>query len=168
MQNWLVFRVGIQIDLTSVLGSKLPCFFVGDKKWLGFSVRTEIDVFLCGGQNWPCFCVWVENHLFFVWAWNWLGFGDGRNGLDPSVGNRTWIDFSAGMKLIWLCGGWKLTCYLYAGRKSLIFNIMKIDFCVGGPNWLDSSVGWNGFRCCVGCRKWLHFGLVHRHWFGFA
>ena len=30
MKNWLVFRMGIEIDSTSVLGTKLTCFCVGD------------------------------------------------------------------------------------------------------------------------------------------
>ena len=43
-----------------------------------------------------------------------------------------------------------------------------LDFSVGDRTSLDSSVGWNGFGCCAGCRKWLHFNLVDRRWFGFC
>ena len=45
------------------------------------------------------------------------------------VGDRTWLDSSAGMKCIWLLRGWyKFTCYSCAGRKSLVFSIsMKND-----------------------------------------
>ena len=42
---------------------------------------------------------------------------------------------------------------------------IDLDFSVGDRTWLDSSVGWNRFGCCVGCRKWLHFSSVNRHWF---
>ena len=95
MQNWLVIRVGIEIDLNSVLGSKLTWFCVGDIYWLGFSMGTEIDLFFCGAQNRPCFCVRVENYLFYSKHGNLLGFCDvGRNWLDLSVGGRTWINFS--------------------------------------------------------------------------
>ena len=69
-----VFRVGIDISLNSVLGSKLTWFCVGDISWLGFSVSTENDMFLWGGQHWPCFCVRVENYLFIVWAWKLTWF----------------------------------------------------------------------------------------------
>ena len=37
---------------------------------------------------------------------------------------------------------------------------------MGDRSLLDSSVGWNGFGRCLGCRKWLHFGMVDRHWLG--
>ena len=75
MQNWLVFRVGIQIDLTSVLGPKWTYFFVGDRKWLGFSVRTEIVMFfvrgskltfLCAGRKVLVFSVSMEIDLVLV------------------------------------------------------------------------------------------------------
>ena len=46
MPNWTVTRVGIEIILDSVLGSKLTWFCVGDRSWLGFSVSMEIDMVL--------------------------------------------------------------------------------------------------------------------------
>ena len=36
---------------------------------------------------------------------------------------------------------------------------------MGEHTRLDSSVGWNWFGCCVGCREWLHFSAVDRHCF---
>ena len=68
MQNWLDFQVGTEIDLTSVLGSKLTWFCLGDIDRLGFSVSAEIDLFLGGGQNLSCFYVRIENYLFLVLA----------------------------------------------------------------------------------------------------
>ena len=126
---------------------------------------------------------------------NWLGFCyGGQNGLDLSVRNRTWLHFSVRMKLTWLlCGSWKLTCYVYPGRKSpvfrmstkidLVFVSSKLTWFQGGwskltsflnagrkshRTWLDSSVGWNWSSYCVGCRKWLNFSVTNRHWFGFC
>ena len=87
MKKLPVYRVGIQIDLTSVSGSK---FCVGDRNYVGFSVSTEIGMF----------CVRVKIDLVFVWGSKItcvqcehrkrLGFYDGgRNSLDPRVGDRT-------------------------------------------------------------------------------
>ena len=45
----LFFRVGIEIDLTSVLGSKLTSFRARDRKLLVFSVWTEVDNLFCAG-----------------------------------------------------------------------------------------------------------------------
>ena len=46
MQNRLVFRVGIKIYLTSVLGSELTWFCVGDRNRLGFGVILKLTVFV--------------------------------------------------------------------------------------------------------------------------
>ena len=85
------------------------------------------------------------------------------------------------MEWIWfLCGWSKLTWFLYTGRISLVFNVsmqiglnfvwvVYIDLSsVWVRTWLDSSVGWNGFGCCVGCRKCHHLSVVDRHWFWFS
>ena len=61
IQNSLVFKVGIEIDLISVLESNFTRFCGGDCNCLGFSVRTEVDIFLVQGWSWPCFCVRVKN-----------------------------------------------------------------------------------------------------------
>ena len=42
------------------------------------------------------------------------------------MGDRIWLDFSVGMKLIWfLPGWWQLSCFLNAGRKSLAYVIVR-------------------------------------------
>ena len=95
-------------------------------------------------------------------------------------GGWTWLDFIVEMKWTWLLSAWsKLSCFLYAGRISLVFSfnmqiglnfvwVVYIDLSsVWVRTWLDSSVGWNGFGCCVGCRKCHHLSVVDRHWFGF-
>ena len=53
--------MGVEIDLTSVLGSKLTSFCVGDRNGLGFIVRTKnglfsvsgskLTLFLCAGRK---------------------------------------------------------------------------------------------------------------------
>ena len=127
MLNWLVFRVGIEIDSTSVLGSKSTCFCVG----------VEIDRVLVWGPTLTCFCAGVKIDLFLVWVENYLLVSErkidlacdgGRNWFDFGVGDRTRTDFSVGMKLIWLlCGWYKWTSCLYAGRNHCFFRV-KTDF----------------------------------------
>ena len=73
--NWFDIRVGIEIDLMSVLrskltfflcgGSKLTWFYYGDRNWLGLDA---------GGRNWFGFCVRAENDLFLAWV-TWLSYG---------------------------------------------------------------------------------------------
>ena len=104
MQYWLVFTVGMEIDLISAFGSKLTWLRVGDISWLGFQVLWPCFV---GGQNWSCVCTRTKNYLLLVWPWKLTCFCDGgRNWLDLSVGDRTWLNFSVGMKLIWLLCRW--------------------------------------------------------------
>ena len=176
-QKWVFFSMGIEIDWTSVFGSKLAWFCVGDINWLGFSVRTLTDLFLVRRSKLTLFLWGCRKSLVLrVSMTNWLGFSDGgRNWLDLSVGDRTWIDFTVGMKLVWvLCGCWNdllLVCWL---EISCFWDEHDnwLGFCMGGPNWLDfsardrtwldSSVGWNWFGC-VGYRKLLHFSVVDRH-----
>ena len=43
-----------------------------------------------------------------------------------------------------------------------------LDFSVGDRTGLDSSVRWHEFRCCLGCRKWLHFSVLERYRLGFC
>ena len=59
------------------------------------------------------------------------------------MGGDNWLDFSVGDRT-WL------------------------GISVGDLTWLDFSERWNGFGCCVGCRKWLNFSLVDRLLFGFC
>ena len=65
------------------------------------------------------------NHLFLGWARESTWFCVGRlSWLDFCVGNRIWLDFSLVMKLIsLLCGSSKLTWFLNAGQKSLVFSV---------------------------------------------
>ena len=64
--------MGIEIDLTSALGSKLTWFCVGDKSCLGFSARTvfcagvRIDLFLYAGRDLLVFSVSMEIDLVLV------------------------------------------------------------------------------------------------------
>ena len=104
MQSWLLIEVGIEIDLTSVMGSKLYWFSVDDRNWLGFSMRTKIDVFCAGIKIDLVDVCGLKITCFQCEHGNWLGFCDSRVWLDLSVGDRTWLDFSVGMKSIWLCG----------------------------------------------------------------
>ena len=109
--------------------------------------------------------------FFCVGRANWLDFR-----VDQIL-----LDFSLGMKLIWLlCGRSKLTWFLNAGRKSLVVSVStQVDLyfvwvvqivliSVLGSNltWFQCRMKW--IRLCVGCRKWLHFSMVDRHWFGFC
>ena len=109
--------------------------------------------------------------FFCVGRANWLDFR-----VDKII-----LDFSLGMKLIWLlCGRSKLTWFLNAGRKSLVVSVStQVDLyfvwvvqivliSVLGSNltWFQCRMKW--IRLCVGCRKWLHFSMVDRHWFGFC
>ena len=101
----------------------------------------------------------------------------------------TWFQCGGSNLTCFLCRGgmdlvvlWVVEIDLFsnARRKSLVFCVsMQIDlhfvcvvqihliFIVGDRTWLDSRVRWNGFGCCVGCRKWHNFSVVDRHWFGF-
>ena len=68
-----------------------------------------------------------------------------------SFQRRDEVDYSVGMKLVWLCGWSKLSCLLNAGGQSLVFiceHANGLEFCVGGPNWFQcggSNLTW--FQC---------------------
>ena len=49
-RNRLDIRVGIEIDLISVMGSNSLGFHVGNRTRLGFSVDIGIDLFLWGSK----------------------------------------------------------------------------------------------------------------------
>ena len=117
-----VFRVGIEIDLPSVLGSKLTWLCVGDRKWLVF-VR---------GSNRLGFRMRAENGLFSVW---------GSIGLVLVRGSKLTCFLCGWSKLTWLrCEGWNLTwfqrrdemhyCRLLCGRSKVTW------FQCRGRNWL--------------------------------
>lgn len=74
-RNWFHFRAAIEIDLISVLeskltwilcrGSKLTWFECGDQSWLGrFSAGRSL--FLCARRKWLGFSVWMEIFLVSV------------------------------------------------------------------------------------------------------
>ena len=77
------------------------------------------------------------------------------------MGDRTWFDFSVEIKLIWLlCRWYKLTCYMYAGRRSLVFKMsMEIEFVFVWVVQIDLiSVGEIGFDLIsVKALNWLGF-----------
>ena len=114
-RNWLVFRMRIGIDLTSVLGLKWT--------WLSYW-GSEFSWFYCGGRNW-LFCVGVEIDLVFcVRAENDLCY--------------------CGDRLTWLfCGGWnRLGSSMRAGNHLVLCVHQNwLVFCVSGRNQLDFSVG---------------------------
>ena len=119
-RNWLDFRVGMGIDLISVLGSKLTSFLCGskltwfkcwDRNWLGFVRGSKLTSFMCAGRNdlilvhasnltW--FLCGDQNYLVFVCEPKWLVFREGVDllvfmcvvGIDLVVsGYRTWLSF---------------------------------------------------------------------------
>ena len=78
----------------------MTCYLHAGRKSLVFRMSMIIDLFVVGGPNL----------------------------LDFSVGNRIRLDFSVGVKLIWMCRWSKLTWCLNAGRKSPVFSVsMQID-----------------------------------------
>ena len=124
-RNRLDIRVGIEIDLISVIGSKSSCFSCGGSSLTWFQFRYRIDL------------VFHEGDLVYCVS--------GRNWSDFSAGDRSWLDFRLGMKLMGYCVG---------GRNCL-------DFSVGDRNWLDFSVEiGNGAvferRSKMNCFKWMN------------
>ena len=118
-QNWLIFRLGNEIGLIAVLGSKKRSFYVGDPNCLSFSVAIEVDLVLERG---------VEVGFIFV-CWpkvTWFQCKD-RNWLSVLRGDLTWLGFLGGTKLsnffVWgsidlvQCGWSKLNCFLWVRRK---------------------------------------------------
>ena len=151
--------VMVEIDLISAWRSNSNWFQCRDEIDLVVMWVIEIDLLLV---CWPKIACFEYEHE------NWRGFRvGGPNWLDFSAADRRRLDFSVGIKLIWLLCWWsKLTLFLNAGRKSLFFlceHANWLAFCVGSPNLLgfslgdrtslDSSVRWNGFVYCVGCWK---------------
>ena len=171
----------IEIDLTSVLGSILTLFWVGDEDWLDFSVKTEIDLFFVRGQNCPRFFVPVEYYLFLMWAWKmiWFLWWSKITWSQCGGSNLTWFQCRDDIELaiVWvveldlLLVCWpKITCFEHEHENLLGFcvdGLNWLDFRVGDRTWLDSSVGWNTFGW-VGYRKCLNFGVVDRQLFGFG
>ena len=86
------------------------------------------------------FGVRAENHSLLEWAskLTWFCVG-GRNWHDVRVGDRTWLDFSVGMKLIRLLYGLsKLTWFQGRDRKWLVFCVaIKTDLI--SSEWVETS-----------------------------
>ena len=167
----LVFVMVVEIDLISVRGSNSNWFQCRDEIDLVVVWVIEIDLLLVCLRKITCF---QDEHA------NWFAFCvGGLNWLDVIAGDRRWHHFSVGMKLIWLLCGWSKLTVFERGANITCFrceHANRLGFCVGDPRllgfsvgdrtWPDSSVRWNGFGCCVGCRKWLHLSAVDRNWFG--
>ena len=176
--------MGIEIDLTSVLGSKLTWSCVGDRNWLGFSVRTEIEMFFVRGSKLTLFFACGSKITCYECEHgNWLGFCDGgRNWLDFSVGDRTWLDSSVGWNEFGVCVG----C-----RKWLNFSVVDrhwFGFCVtvendvfsvrieinwvfvtGNRNRLDIGVGIKiDYISVIPGLKLTWFYERDRNWLGFS
>ena len=125
-RNWRYFKVKIEVDLVSVLGSKLTWFLCAGRRWLRFNSAIEIDSVLQGGSK----ITWVLRL--------------GRNGIVISVGINS----------LGLCGWSKLMWFLCAGRKWLRFSVsskstwisvwvveINLIFGVEVRIWLEFSVG---------------------------
>ena len=145
-------------------------FLYAVRKLLGFSGGTGINLILVWEINIDLISVQDDLDLvrelkltWYLCEWSklaWFQCGRlklsgfqcrARDWLGCCAGGRNWLDFCVRAEnnsvLVWES---KLTCFLCAGRKWLVFH-MGIDwlrFCVGGWKWL-------GF--CVGGRNWLDF-----------
>ena len=70
------FEIGIEVDLTWVLGLEFTRFFVRDQNWLGFMWRIETELFFVRGRKWACFLWEGRNlHCFGVLAYDHLILG---------------------------------------------------------------------------------------------
>ena len=105
MQNWRVFRVEIECNLSSVLGPKLAWFCVGDRNRLASSARIEIDVFCTGVKIDLVFFVRVEYHWFLAWArkFTWFGWRDRKTWFECGESNLTWFQCKDGLDLVVVC-----------------------------------------------------------------
>ena len=148
MVNWPVFRLEIEIDLTSVLRSKLTWFCVEDRNWLGFSVRTEIGVIfvrgsklilsLCEGRKILVLSVCTDIDLVFVMAeidlisfWgieldlisvrglNWFGCVGGRNWFVTCMLAENHLFSRWAWKLTWFLCGWSTLTWCQCGGSNL-------------------------------------------------
>ena len=138
-QNWLEFRVDIEIGLISVMG----------RNWLDFCV---------GDRNAPVFVLVVEIESISVWGSNltWILCRD-RNWLG-CVGVGKYLVLVSGLKLGWfLCRGIEIDLVIEWGSNWLHFSGVEIElifvwriefhfvlvlgskltcFCAGGRGWL--------------------------------
>ena len=146
----LDIRVGIKVDLISVMGSNWLGFCGRDRNWLGFSVGIEIDLFFVRGSNLTSFLCAGRTYLVVMCAWKYAWF---------LCAGRKWLVFSEGIDSLGFCVGRKWLGFSYEGRKSLglivsfeidlVFVwVVEVDLIsqYGDGTWLH----W--FGCCVGGR----------------
>ena len=164
---------GIEIDLTSVLGSKLTWLLCGYHNWFGCRVGVDWLVFCVGGRSRLGFCMWSRNRLIFAWVVEVDFFF--------SVGDGTCLDFSLGMELIWLLWRWsKLTWFQCRDRNWLGFIVGMgwLFFYVGGRNRLvfcmrsgnHLVLEWASKLTCFSCgsSQLTWFQCEDRNWLGFV
>ena len=146
-QDWLEFRVGIEIDWISEFGRYLLCFFCGgsnfDRFWCGWSKLTwfqcresNLTRFQCRDRNWLCWCVGVEIYWILV-----------------SRSKLTWFCVGASKLISCWSEGPNMNMISVLGRSQLEFCIgegISLSFTVGGSSWLD---------CGVGDWTWLDFSV---------
>ena len=161
-RNKINIRVEMKIDSISVMGSKLTWVLRAGSTltWFQHRDRTWL-VSLFGGQNRLRFCVRDENYLVLIYE----------------------------SKLTFLAWGAKLTSFLSAGRKPLLFGvgIDWLSFCAGDRNWIGFSVLAENHLALVWASKltsllcgWSKLALFHcrgwnltwfqsrcRNWLGF-
>ena len=140
-QNRLDIRVGIEIDLISVMGSKLTWFEVD----VVLALRSNLTSFLCGGQNRLRFWVWAKNYLVLIYGskvtWflrrdrNWLGFRvRSENDLFSMWGSIDLVFVRVvEVDLVFVC--WPTVTWFYCEHRTWL------RFYVGGRNWLDFILG---------------------------
>ena len=126
----LGIRVGIEIELISVVGSKLTWLLCGGSKptWLWCGYRNWLD-FCAGCRNWFCFCVWVDNHLFFLCG---LKLRAKKYPILECWSIDLFFVWVVEIDLVSVCGP-KITCFRCEHRTWL-------RFCEGGLTWLYFSV----------------------------
>ena len=123
---YLVFSVGIEIDLVFECRTKMTCSKKGIY-WLKFCAD---------GWNWHGFCMLAKYYLVLVWPSNftyllcgwlklaWLHWGGSTSTWYP-CSDRNWLSFGAGVEndlvLVFRC---KLTPFWYGDQNCF-------DFCVG-------------------------------------
>ena len=144
---WLGFGVGVGKDFDLVLGSKLPLFSYGYRKWLVFVRGRKLTRLLYGSLvlvvgsklNWFMWevkldsSVEIEIYLVLMWGLKRLCFSVGIEiSLVLVSRHQNWLDFIVGIEVdSTSVQGSKLTWFLRGGRNVLV--------------------------CCVETSKWTWF-----------
>ena len=94
-QNRLDIRVGIEIDLISVMGSKLTWFEVD----VVLALRSNLTSFLCGGQDRLRFSFWAENFLVIIYRskLTWFLAWGSKLTWSSSAGRKSRFNLSVGI-----------------------------------------------------------------------